>query len=59
VSICLVSATVLTKAGVPLGESGTLPVELLRRHRSKFLTYRRGAKSVKVDQPGWSRVRCS
>jgi len=54
VSIRLVPATVLNKAGVPLGVSGTLPVELRRRHRSKFLTYRRGAKSVKVDQPGWN-----
>ena len=53
-SIRLVPATVLNKAGVPLGVSGTLPVELRRRHRSKFLTYRRGAKGVKVDQPGWN-----
>ncbi len=54
VSIRLVPAAVLKKTGVPPGESGTLPLELRRRHRNKFLTYRRGAKGVKVDQPGWN-----
>ncbi len=54
VSICLVPAAFLKKSGAPPGESGTLLLELRRRHRSKFLTYRRGAKSVKIDQPGWN-----
>src|SRR5271157_4016171 len=54
VSICLVPAAVLKKTGVPPGERGTLPLELRRRHRNKFLPYRQGAKGVKVDQPGWN-----
>src|SRR5271157_3248458 len=62
VSIRLLPATVLNQTRVPLGGSGTLPVELRRRHRSNFLTwhrsnfltYRRGAKGVKVDQPEWN-----
>ena len=44
-------APILNQTGVPLGGSGTLPVELRQQHRSKFLTYRRGVKCVKVDQP--------
>jgi len=36
VSIRLVPTAVLKKTGVPPGERGTLPLELRRRHRSKF-----------------------
>ena len=50
-SIRLVPAVVLEKPAVPPGQSGTLPLEPRRRHRSKPLTYRRGATGVKVDQP--------
>ncbi len=54
VSIRVVPAVVLKKSSVLPGQSGTLPLELRRRHRSKLLSYRRGARGVKVDQPGWN-----